>query len=188
MTDQPTGLVAAIARKAAELGFESCGETPAAHLEVNPEVRSMCAADRCQSYGKNWTCPPACGTLDEFAERISRHATCLVVQTVAQLEDEFDIEGMTEAAELHKRRFAALAQFARDEARARAADEPLPLGAGGCTLCSACTCPDEPCRHPGQAIVSMEAAGLLVSDACGAAGIPYYHGKGTLAYTGCVLV
>jgi len=28
---------------------------------------------------------------------------------------------------------------------------------------------------------------LLVNDACGAAGVPYYHGSNTLAYTACYL-
>ena len=34
----------------------------------------------------------------------------------------------------------------------------------------------------------MEAAGLLVTDACNAAGVPYNHGKLTMAYTGCALL
>lgn len=187
MTDRPTGLTADLLRRANELGFECQGLAPAARLEVNPEVRSMCAADRCQSYGKNWMCPPACGDLDEFAAGLARRADCVIVQTVAELEDEFDVEGMMEAEALHKRRFAALARFARETAQSQGLPAPLPLAAGTCTLCPTCTCPDEPCRNPEDALVSMEAAGLLVSDACKAAQIPYYHGKGTMAYTSCVL-
>ena len=27
----------------------------------------MCAADKCRSYGRNWCCPPHCGSLEEMA-------------------------------------------------------------------------------------------------------------------------
>lgn len=168
---------------ALEAGFEATGIADATELRVRPEVRDMCAADRCQAYGRNWRCPPACGDLDEFAALIAARGRCLVIQTVWELEDEFDFEGMMEAEALHKRRFAAFAERAR-----AVAPDALLLGAGTCTLCPACTCPDEPCRQPGRALTSMEAAGLLVSDVCVAAGTPYNHGRGTIAYTSCALV
>ena len=34
----------------------------------------------------------------------------------------------------------------------------------------------------------MEGYGLLVSEVCGQAGIPYYHGQNTIAYTACILL
>ena len=34
-------------------------------LKSREDVRAMCASDRCSAYGKNWTCPPACGTLEK---------------------------------------------------------------------------------------------------------------------------
>lgn len=34
----------------------------------------------------------------------------------------------------------------------------------------------------------MEAAGLMVSEACETAGLPYYHGPGTISYTSCILL
>ena len=55
------------------------------------------------------------------------------------------------------------------------------------TRCKPCAYP-EPCRFPGRRLVSMEAAGLLVTDACNAAGVPYNHGRLTIAYTGCALL
>ena len=35
---------------------------------------------------------------------------------------------------------------------------------------------------------SMEAYGLLVSDACTSAGLEYYYGKNTMTYTSCILL
>jgi len=34
---------------------------------------------------------------------------------------------------------------------------------------------------------SMEACGILVSEACTLAGLKYYYGPGTLTYSSCVL-
>ena len=206
--------VASLIEIARNAGFEAVGSTAASQLAVKPEVRAMCAADRCHAYGKSWVCPPACGSLDAFTLLIAAKETAVIVQTVAWLEDEFDIEGMQEAEQLHKKRFARFAQAisafldeAADKQDALGAasngcattntaacepqsDKPTPLflAAGSCTVCPACTYPDEPCRFPEKAFVSLEAAGLVVSEVCESADIPYYHGKGSISYTSCVLI
>lgn len=163
--------------------FDDSGRCAVSCLEVRPEVREMCASGRCRQYGRNWACPPACGTLEEYRQRISAYADCCVVQTVGTLEDEFDIEGMMHFEQVHKERVMQLA----DALHAQGADA-LVLAAGTCTLCPECSCPDAPCRFPKRRLVSMEAAGLLVSDVCTQAGVAYNHGKGTVAYTSCVLM
>ena len=168
-------------------GFEITGGVNPADLQVNPQVRDMCAVDRCKMYDHNWMCPPACGELEYFAGRIIQCSEGLLVQTVAKLEDDFDFESMQDAADLHKERFTKLTDQVREEAAAAGAS-PFFLGAGTCTLCPTCSYPDSPCRHPQRAVVSMEAAGLWVSQVCSAAGIPYNHGKNTIAYTSCILL
>ena len=106
----------------------------------------------------------------------------VLVQTTAQLADEFDMEGMDRAQEAHKKRFFDLARQAR-----LLYPDVLPLTAGSCTLCRSCTYPDRPCRFPNKMLSSMEAYGLLVSDVCRDAGLPYYYGPGTLTYSSCIL-
>ena len=39
-------------------GFEAAAPLRAEQLVFRPEVREMCRADRCRSYGRNWCCPP----------------------------------------------------------------------------------------------------------------------------------
>ncbi|MEA5019126.1 MAG: DUF2284 domain-containing protein [Gordonibacter sp.] len=182
-----TAATSAVFGAAKDEGFECWGSLPARLLEVNPEVRAMCAADHCRSYGKSWACPPACGTLEDYADTLRSFAACVIVQTVFALEDEFDIEGMQEAERLHKQRFGRFVEEAKG-LLGQAAPSPLALGAGACTCCAQCSYPDQPCRLPDRAQVSMEAAGLLVSATCEAAHIPYYHGKGTISYTSCLLL
>lgn len=175
-------LCGTLVRLSLELGFSHAAPLDAAKLQALPEVRDMCASGRCRRYGKSWSCPPACGSIEETAARMRRYTGGVLVQTTAQLEDEFDMETMNRAQEEHKRRFSRLAR----QARALQAD-CLPLTAGSCTICRSCTCPDRPCRFPDKMLSSMEAYGLLVSAVCKDAGLPYYYGPGTLTYSSCIL-
>ncbi len=169
---------------AEECGFEHNGPLNAPALILHPEVRDMCASGKCMMYGKNWRCPPHCGTLEELEEKMRKYSTGLIVQSTADLEDEFDGEAMMETEQLHKQRFTALVNRLYEE---DPGIDMFPLSAGTCTLCPKCTCPDEPCRFPGKTFSSMEACGLNVSEVCSQSGIPYYYGKLTITYTSCIL-
>ena len=162
-------------------GFSCAAPVNPSKLSLRTEVRDMCAAGKCRAYGHNWTCPPNCGTLEECEAKLRQMECGLLVQTVGELEDSFDYETMAEMEKAHLAHFHALADLLR-------AKYPgvLCLGSGGCRLCDSCAYP-APCRFPERACSSMEGWGLLVSDACKAADIPYYHGRNTLAYTACYL-
>lgn len=165
-------------------GFDCMGVCEAKDLVARDEVRSMCAANTCQQYEHSWACPPACGDIPDFQRQFGGYEHCLVVQTVGEMEDDFDFETMEEAGNMQKERVLNLVE-AIDEAGLSA--ETMVLSAGTCTLCKQCTYPDAPCRFPEKRLVSMEAAGLVVSEVCTLAGIPYNHGPQTIAYSGCVL-
>ena len=142
----------------------------------------MCAADRCGKWGRCWSCPPACGTLEQAASRIARFDRGILVQSTAKLADDFDYDGIQALSRTHARRFAALARQMR-----LLCARTLPLSAGPCLVCRRCTCPDRPCRYPSRRISAMEAYGLLVSDVCVRSGLAYNYGPGTMTYTSCIL-
>lgn len=152
-------------------------------LELREEVRRMCEANTCHMYGKCWSCPPGCGTLDECREKVSRYHEGIIVQTVGELEDELDGEGMMEAESRHKDNFYAFEKTLR-----RLYPGMLAIGAGCCTKCKTCTYPDHPCRFPGEAFSSMEAYGMLVTQVCQANHLDYYYGPCSIAYTSCYLL
>jgi predicted metal-binding protein len=169
--------------EAIETGFSQAGELNVEALVFMPEVREMCSVDRCHQYGKNWRCPPACGSVEEAAERAARYRYGVLVQTIGKMEDDFDYEAIQTTGAKHKRDFAALVK----KLRARY-DDILPMGAGTCELCETCSYPDEPCRHPDESISSMEAYGLWVSEVCRLSGVPYNNGTRTITYTSCYLL
>lgn len=170
-------------RLADEIGFSHSAALDMDALVFRPEVRDMCSADLCKSYGKSWSCPPAAGSLETIAKRAEAYRNGIVVQTSGELENGFDMESIRRIMADHKRNFDTLVRQIR-----MLTGKCLPMGAGACTVCRRCTYPDRPCRHPDKMLISMEAYGLLVSDVCIRSGLEYNYGQNTMTYTSCVLV
>lgn len=170
---------------AKQCGFEYITPLQAKDLTFRSEVRDMCAAGRCNAYGHNWCCPPACPDLEEMRLQMKNYGAGMLVQTVAHLKDDFDFDSMQQAEHAHKEHFDSLIATLR-QLYGNAAI--LPMGAGTCQRCAKCTYPDAPCRYPEQQVISMEAYGLLVSQVCESCGATYYYGPGTLSYASCILL
>ncbi len=115
-------------------GFSHAGRLNIEALVFMPEVREMCSADGCNSYGKNWTCPPACRSIEDAAREAAQYSFGLLVQTTGYMEDDFDYETMQETSIKHKASFEALVDKLRERY-----DKVLPMGAGACTICDQCT-------------------------------------------------
>lgn len=164
-------------------GFSAWARLEIATIQLKPEVRDMCAANSCGMYGKRWSCPPGCGTLEECAARLKRYKSGILVQTCGEIEDGFDFEAMMEIEQRHKSNFTNMYAVLRNRT-----DRVLAIGAGCCTACASCTYPDEPCRFPEKSVASMEAYGMLVLEVCKANGLQYYYGSDKMAYTSCFLL
>ena len=101
--------------KALEAGFTAAAPLDPAKLEAREVVRDACAADKCQAYDRNWTCPPACGTLQECQERMSRFQNGILLQTTGQLAKRVDTKGYARIGEEHIRNFYRFAEEIRKE-------------------------------------------------------------------------
>lgn len=163
------------------LGFDAAVPLDPQKLEPLPSVRDMCAADKCRAYHKNWTCPPACGTLEECAQRMHRYRNGILLQTVGHMTKTIDSRCYRETERRHLELFRTLSEEIRKEH-----PDALSLGAGGCRVCKVCAYPD-PCRFPEKALSSMEAYGLFVTQVCRDCGVPYHYGPLTITYTACIL-
>lgn len=166
-----------------ECGFSHVGALDCSTIELRPEVRETCEKNTCHRYGKCWSCPPGCGSLEDCAAVVHSYQRGIIVQTVGELEDELDGETMMETEALHKEHFLAMEKELRE-----IYPKMRPLGAGSCTKCKVCTYPDAPCRFPDQSFASMEAFGMLVTQVCSANHMQYYYGPCTIAYTSCFLL
>ncbi len=166
---------------ARKTGFSGVYFLDVSSLQPREDVRQMCASDKCGAYGKNWTCPPYCGTLRECAEKLQAYRQGLLLQTVGQLEKTVDTRGYRRTEEQHLNALHTLYEEIR-----KMYPGALCLGSGGCRVCKVCAYP-EPCRFPEKAISSMEAYGLFVTQVCRDNGAAYYHGEKTVTYTACIL-
>jgi len=170
---------------ALDCGFTRTGRLDPASILVRREVREACASDKCHTYGKSWSCPPAAGTLEECEKRLAGYRSGLILQTTGNTEDSFDFESMTRIGEdhnghLHNFQERLTSFFSGDKSW-------LLLGSGPCKICGQCTYPESHCNYPEKMIVPVEAMGIVVSDLCASSDVPYYWGPGTFTYTGCVL-
>lgn len=167
--------------KAKQMGFDTAVCLDPKTLVAQEHVRAMCAADQCGAYNKNWTCPPACGTVEACQKEMQSFENGILLQTIGHMVKVIDSKCYRETERRHMENFYAFAREIR-----KAYPHALCLGAGGCRICKPCAYPAS-CRFPDQAMSSMEGYGLFVTQVCRDAGVPYHYGERTVTYTACVL-
>ena len=166
------------------LGAFRASVIPVADIETDASFRDLCASNVCGNYGRNWMCPPDAGEIHALMAALRTYSYALVYQTVSELEDSYDFEGMMDAGVRHNRLMAELRRAMDKEDLPRT----LHLGAGGCRMCEVCgKRTGEPCRHPDLAVASLETYGVNVSRLAPAAGMKYINGQNTVTYFGAVL-
>ncbi|MDR2300465.1 MAG: DUF2284 domain-containing protein [Deltaproteobacteria bacterium] len=172
------------------------GVDEAVMIDVNrivfrPEFRELCEQNRCGNYDKNWRCPPKCGDIHELIDALKKKERAMVFTFVGKLKNPYDLDGMTKAG----LSFAKVCQGVFEQARnlyavMEAADKkPTVLGAGPCKNCEKCAILTKtPCRHPEEAVTSLEACGVDVGQLAKLSGLKYNAGSGTITYFGAVFI
>ena len=156
-----------------------------AKIPFNKDFRKLCEANSCGAYNKNCMCPPAVGGISDLIERVLGFKQGLLFQTVYQLEDSFDWEGMQEGQAGHDKVFRKILERVEDSG---AFSEILPLSAGPCLYCAKCAhLSGKTCYFPDQAVSSVEAHGIDVTGLLKEYGIPYNNGQNTVSYVGLIL-
>ncbi len=151
---------------------------------LDRSFRDICASNGCGTYDKCWTCPPCIGDIDELIARVNTFPHGVLYQTVGEIEDSYDFEGMMEVGEKHAR----LGQEIQAKVVAKIPGRTLHLSCGGCHLCPECAKRvDEPCRHPDLALAPMEGYGFDVYNTAKATPLKYVNGTNTVTYFGIVL-
>lgn len=169
---------------ALEAGAAKATVIAQSQIVLSESFRKICESNQCGGYGKCWMCPPHIGQIGDLMDRVRAYPKALWYQSIASIEDSYDIEGMFAAGEAH----AWLSQ------RIQAAVSPLlsgpflHLGTGGCHLCSVCAkATEEPCRMPDKALSSLEGYGVDVYNTTKDTALQYINGQNTVTYFGMVL-
>ena len=150
---------------------------------TSAEFREACRKNLCGYWGKCWMCPPDVGNEEELMAELRTYEHGLWYQTISELEDSFDIEGMGEAKKKHIRLGRKL-----EEQLKPLLGKHLHLTCGGCGLCERCArLDDEPCRLPDQAMPSLEAYCVNVYQTTQSTSLKYINGPDTVTYFSLVL-
>lgn len=154
-------------------------------IEFHEDFRKACERNVCGKYDTNWMGPPAIGSISELRRRVADYKHGLLFQTVHPVVGRFDLKGMVEKAAAHEKIFRDLLKRIREK---YPGEDLLALSAGCCGLCERCAYLDsEPCRHPDQAVSSVEAYGINVIALEKSSGLPCHGGKDTVTYVGLIL-
>jgi predicted metal-binding protein len=114
---------------------------------------------------------------------VKNYTIGILVQTVGEIEDSLDWDGIMETGVRHKDNFGRMKTLLNEKH-----PSVFAMGAGECKVCEECTYPDNPCRFPDKMEISMEACGLFVSKVCTDNDLEYNYGSETIAFTSCFLI
>lgn len=169
---------------AKKFGFSGAELIAANDIVLSREFRDACAANRCGVYGKCYMCPPDIGDIDTLMAKVREFTHGLLLQTVSPLEDSYDFEGMVAAGKKH----AHLTRELWGKLRTVLPSDSLCLSKGGCGFCKQCAkVTGEPCRFPGEALSSLEAYGVSVSETVAKTRLKYINGQNTVTYFSLIL-
>ena len=170
--------------EAKRLGAFKAGVIEAQNIKADRVFRDMCASNACGMYGKCYMCPPDVGEIETLMAELKNYDYALVYQTVSELEDSYDFEGMIEA----KKKSYPIAQDLRCVFAELGISKVLHLCAGACGVCNPCAKQTgAPCRFPEKAMPSLEAYGINVYELAKTADMKYINGQDTVTYFGAVL-
>lgn len=166
-----------------------CGAFKAAfvmadQIVLNTQFRDICKSNSCGRYNRCYQCPPDVGEIEELMDRVRSFPFAVLYQSVTQIEDSFDFEGMMDAAREH----AMLSQRIQERIQDIIQIEYLHLSSG-CRLCDRCAKVDGlPCRYPGKALGAMEGYGIDVYNTVKGTPLLYVNGTNTVTYFGMILL
>ena len=172
-----------ITEKIAKIGFDNCVRIKLSQIVFDTVFRKLCETNTCRKYGTNYMCPPLIGEAEDCIAKVKRYSGGWLLQSIVQLEDSFDFEGMTAGQKEHDRRMRELAGLLRGSG------DYLILGAGPCPQCAECgAASGKPCPRPADAISSVEAHRIDVNKTVTNAGLKYNNGEATVSYIGMLLL
>lgn len=161
-------------------------------IPFSDKVFMICETD-CQRYGHCWACPPNAGTIEDNIARIGHYKRFLVFSTVWEVSDAFNFD----ACLLVRKEHEAMTREFREKLLDHYGLKPEPLAdnpappiyvlSAGCSICDTCACPEEPCRHPEERLMSMESHGILIMKLVDDLGLTYSYDGTTVVYFTAVM-
>lgn len=156
------------------------------------KVHEICKTD-CPRYGHSWACPPHAGSIEDNIARVNHYNRLLLFSTIWEVTNSWDRDECLEKKKDHEEVTRAFRDmlFERLGLEKESLEEnPNPevyILSAGCTICEECSCPNEPCKHPKDRLMTMESHGILIFNLCEVLGISTAFDQTTTVYCTMVL-
>ncbi len=149
-------------------GFEAA-LLPAEQVPMDGKFRPFCEENRCGQYNANYSCPPACGTVEEMGQRIRAGKTALVLKSVWPIESYEDVSAIQHGKRTHNQNMLQLNQQLQ-----AGGSGGLCVGGSCCCLCTPCRMKTgEPCLYPQLRFSCMSAYCVDVAELAGRCGMEF---------------
>ncbi len=163
--------------------FKEVMEIDPKQICITETVRAACEKNDCGNYGRNYMCPPAVGTLEEYKEIVAAYSFGILFSQVHIFTDRKEYRRYHEISMGFKKEMERLhREVVQSEV------DGIVFSAGGCSICKTCGIIEGiPCRFPEEAMPSLEAAGIDVVRLTKETGFVYNHGEKSMTLIGLIL-
>ena len=152
-------------------------------LEFSQRIRWICQ-NECPMYGKSWACPPAVGEVEACKAKCLAHQNCLMIATMAEVEDISNIEEALATRPAHEEITNQVQEILRSLAL-----NPYVLSTEACAFCQRCAYLDgEPCRFPEKMHPCVESHGINVVPVMEEAGLEFQFGQNIVTWVSLLFV
>ena len=155
---------------AKEYGFEGVGITTTDTIPFVPEFRENCEENLCGNYGRNYSCPPYCGTVEEMMAKVRSYRHAIVLKTAFEVDNALDGEAMKPLKKDHSQRSRL---FFKQVKETYGITEDHMILAGPCGLCEKCRMPeDKPCPFEAERASCLSAYSINITTLAEELGMP----------------
>jgi predicted metal-binding protein len=173
----------AIAR-AKKLDIVTCVEFDASLLIPQQKIRAYCVENKCGKYKKHYMCPPHSGTVADNKAMLRHFHSGILFQYEKPLDVAHDAAGLSQSKLEFHAKILELERLLKTLGKTNA----LGLIGGSCELCDVCKATtNEPCAHPEDARMSLEAMAIDVMALLARLGLESEFRPDRIKWTGCVL-
>jgi predicted metal-binding protein len=156
-------------------------KTPRTGMDTMERCRALCKQNICGQYDTNWSCPPGVGTERECLERIRFFKNAAVIYRRYDI----DPDNKTKVKKISSDHQELCRQFVgllRKEGY-----QAIALADGGCSYCSTCSYPDEPCKFPEQKVMSLVSYGIMMMEYLESLSLDFTLDKDAVTLYGLIL-
>ena len=145
--------------------------------------RKYCEENLCGNYGRNYSCPPDCGTAYDMKGQIHRYENALVLQSRWEIDDVSNRENLRSVRLMHNNAMLRIVRQLKNEGY-----EGVMAGASECLLCDTCQkIKGGECLHPNERYSCLSAYCVNVSSLAKTCSMDYTYKDGVLYFFGMYL-